>query len=853
MRTNLIQSYLNGNTITAQQYNSDKAARDFDVKKELANRTFIKPLPSNGKLLKPSLFDMPSVVAKDLKYDWNAFRHAVKGEANDHELGRLNDSAMKLGGLTIAAYLFTKKQTPMTKAFEFVGLCSFFGAMDLWPKLFLQLPAYLIHGFDIRQKYEDNYGRKKLVFQDHQFIPWDLYSDDEINKIGNRLGVPKNIPNRREFIQEKMRKIALQNNTMWMLTAGFATPIMSALICNALEKPMANYLDQRNNRKAEDLLVNFTHEIEKYDFSKDHEALVTLLDENLGKSITPELIDSIHSSITEGLDPVIATNLRKDLEQKLNSGGKYKISNETLDAVRGVLKESFGELSLTDKELAQILPDNDSIINAFNSKNLLGVDTKDFSEHSKVVQDLLDDRIAKFIEENPDSKTAKRLNFIMNKLVHSNEKGSDSALSKVFKLEPASILTENIIDSLKTVSSAINSLKAKNTVLDRYLYIKAAQAPETILANSWNNTTDALLKVMKFTPEEIQQARFDREIAGEILRNKMESIVANKETYGKFVAEVESLLAELHGRSSSVELQPNVNSADGGDKNLFRSLVNSSCGDAANILRNNGMVNAAEAIVGFDENAETSLKGVLLNFGADRVRGVKSSFYRILDLADLYYKVAHVEGLDDILDDKMPREVKEEAVELAKQTILEGHTSDFAVKFYQRRNLSPNMDDYSQIEAKDGKVINKYFGTHAPTDLAEMSNDKNFFEKVMKLMFASELHPETYDKIKNSPILEDFRNYRSKVLHFIGSDFYFAKPNHLINSVKEENTPSEYKFALMGCAPDEMFLNLFNNKFNSWKWFNIFGKLGAGLIGITLLSQFFMGHMKKPEPIKEVK
>ena len=43
------------------------------------------------------------------------------GKANDHELGRLNDIGMKLGGLAIAGYLFTKKQTPLTKVMEFVG------------------------------------------------------------------------------------------------------------------------------------------------------------------------------------------------------------------------------------------------------------------------------------------------------------------------------------------------------------------------------------------------------------------------------------------------------------------------------------------------------------------------------------------------------------------------------------------------------------------------------------------------------------------------------------------------------------------------------------------------------------
>ena len=63
---NLIQSYINTHPAT-QQYTSNKAAKDFDVKKELSNRTFIKPLPSNGRLLKPGLFDTPSEIAKGFK------------------------------------------------------------------------------------------------------------------------------------------------------------------------------------------------------------------------------------------------------------------------------------------------------------------------------------------------------------------------------------------------------------------------------------------------------------------------------------------------------------------------------------------------------------------------------------------------------------------------------------------------------------------------------------------------------------------------------------------------------------------------------------------------------------------
>lgn len=844
MRTNLIQSYVNGTPI-AQQYNSDKAAKDFDVHRELTNRTFIKPLPSNGKLLKPTLFDMPSVVAKDLIYDWNAFKHAVKGEANDHELGRLNDVGMKLGGLTIAAYLFTKKQTPMTKAFEFIGLCSFFGAMNLWPKLFLQLPAYLVHGFDIRQKYEDNYGRKKLVFQDHQFIPWDLYSDKEINKIGDRLGVPKDIPNRREFIQEKMRKIALQNNTMWMLTAGFATPIMSALICNALEKPVSKFLDKTYSEKADSLLTQFPQEIEKYKFTKNEEALKKLLADNKNQPITPELIDNIHSVLTEGIDQVTATGVRKDLEELLPTG-KYNMSKETLASVRDLLKESLKGVTLSESDLAKILPNDETMLQEFTNKGLMQNDISDFSEHSKLVQNIMCTNIEKFIQENPNDPNARRLKFILNKLIHSQIHGKDSDLTKAFKFEPAAVLSESMVNTLEKVSSILNNFKAKNLVLDRYAYIKVAQAPETVLANSWNEITESLLKVMKFTPEEIRQARYDREVAGEVLRNKMESIVANKETYGVFVTEMEKLLSTLQSKASGLDVSSYESS-------LYSSLVNKSTFDhSATALKKVNMVNTAECLVGYPGTSQASLKALQLNFVADRLMGVKSSFYRILNLADMYYKVAHVEGLDSILDERMPREVKEEAVELAKETLLEGHTSDYAVKFYQRRNPNPNKDDFSQIESVGGKVVNRFFGKHPSTDLVELSNDKNFFEKVMKLMYGCDLHPDTYDRIKSSVIFDDFKTYRQNVLDYLGCDSYYPKPNHLVDGKVMDST-SEFKFLLTGCAPDEMFLKLFCQKSNSHKWFSTFGKLGAGLIGVTLLSQLFMGHMKKPQPKKEVK
>ena len=337
--TNLLQSYIH-NKPTTQQYNSDKVAKDFDVHRELSNRTFIKPLPSNGKLIKTTIMDYPSEVQKDVKYNIKALYHAVKGEANDHELGRINDMALKFGGLALATYLFTKKNTPKTKLFEFIGLGTFFAAMDVWPKLFIQLPAKLIHGVNVRQQYEDNYGRKKMFYQDHQFIPWDLYSDKEINKIGDRLHVPKDIPNRRNFIQEKMRKIALQNNTMWMLTAGFATPLLSALMCNALEKPVSRYTDKAVNEEAEKILTQFSDEVKKIDLSENKAALNSILTENKGKPVTPELFNKILANLSDGLDHTVAVGIEKDLKNILPQK-EFKLPEESVKEIQKVIRDTM--------------------------------------------------------------------------------------------------------------------------------------------------------------------------------------------------------------------------------------------------------------------------------------------------------------------------------------------------------------------------------------------------------------------------------------------------------------------------------------------------------------------------------
>ena len=396
---NLINNYIS-NRPTANTYQvkeqPKKPMPDFDIQRELDNRTFIKPLHGKGRLLKGNIFNAPAIMVKDAIYDTKAFKHAVKGEANDHELGRLNDVGLKIGGLAIATYLFTKKQTPMTKGMEFVGLASFLASMAIWPKLAIQLPAKLIHGVNVQQQYEDSFGRKKSFYQDPQFIPWDLYKDEEIQKIGDRLGVDKDIPNRRDFIQEKMKKLAIQNNTLWMLTAGFATPIMSALICNQAEPYLSKYLNNRQNKQADKILDNFSDYVKKHQDNSIRNNIEKIIELHKDKHIDNELAELITNTLTEGMDLVTAESFKADLNAILTDG-TYTIDENTAKNVTKSLQKKLDGHKFSKEFMETVIPNEEQMIKLFRENNLFNSST-DKAGFQKII-----DKVMLTIEDNVNS------------------------------------------------------------------------------------------------------------------------------------------------------------------------------------------------------------------------------------------------------------------------------------------------------------------------------------------------------------------------------------------------------------------------------------------------------------------
>ena len=200
--SNVLNSILT-NSSTENKHNSYVYKHTFTFDSEGR----VKPKEDKARLLPSRIFGSPVEYAKDLKKDVVNIGRAMKGQANDHELGRINDVAMKLGSLALACYLFVKNPLKLSKTMEFVGLGTFFGSMALWPKLAIQAPIKARTGVDIHQKYIDSQGRKKMMFQDPQYDLTDLYSREDLDRIGKKLKVNENLPDRDRFIKQRAKNL----------------------------------------------------------------------------------------------------------------------------------------------------------------------------------------------------------------------------------------------------------------------------------------------------------------------------------------------------------------------------------------------------------------------------------------------------------------------------------------------------------------------------------------------------------------------------------------------------------------------------------------------------------------------
>ncbi len=844
MKTNLIQNYINSTPMCSspKQPSEKKTAPNFSIEDQLNNRTFIKPLKSKGKLVKSGLFDMPASFIKSSYYNLKSLKHGINGTANDHELGKLNDIGLVAGGIGIASYLYSRRTTPKTKAMEFVGLGTFLASMAIWPKIAISWPARLIHGFNVDQQYEDSFGRKKPFNLDPQFRPWDLYSDKEIDKIGDRLNVPRDINNRRDVIQQKMGKIAVQSNTLWMLTAGFAAPIMSGLMCNLLEKPIEKFQNDRLNQKAKDLLINFGNHVSKAKNDDILNKINQIIESNKEARIDEKIFSEISSALTGSLDPISSAAFEKDLKQVLMTDDFtfYNTSAKELNKnIKKVLSSEYSE------KFAEIITPSEKDFIECMKKNNLMESSNNIDRQKDLIEILFEpvkNKISAYNEKLPQGAQAiseDEIGEIRGVLVSQYKK--NNPFKQTFVKGNKSILNQDAQAALRNLANIMGDFNAQRSVLDEYAYMKVASAPETNIAHNWQTHAKAMFEALQIPEKDFNKARFDREIMGNVLKDRLAQICSNDELYKKTMKNMVEIVSKLDNDINVDKLyEEKVNSVYSEFAQKFASKDH----PMQNFIR---AIDGAVEHNGVKEQYSTSLKEISKEFVNNRLLGVKSSFYRLITTMDLYRRFSTQTTNSVLNDPKVPREIKEEVAELCQYIMTEGHSSDFASKFFWLRNPNPNLVDKSPVEFQNGKLVRKY-----GIDMAErvdIPNDCTFFQKTMDVLFAENMHPDTVKLLEENNLDEVIKTYRSRMYKEVGGDSYFAKPFHMPS--QSAWSTSKTRFLLTGIAPDEFFHKLGKSTYNTKKWLKIFGGFGAGLLAVTIGSQFFFGKIMYPKSNKK--
>ncbi len=811
-----------------------KAKPVFDINKELANQTFIRPLPSKGHIIRDGILDAPKTYVQDLKYDMKALSDAAKGSANDHQLGKLNDLGLKVGGLAIAGYLFSARKAPVTKWMEFVGLGSFLGSMALWPKVALELPCRILNGFNPFMQYEDSRGCKKPFFQDNQYIPFDMLSDRDINRIGNKLNVPENLFNRRDAVQEKMRQIALQNNTMWMLTAGFATPVMSALICNQLEPVVDNVQNFFLNKKLDRLLSNFNNYSEKYKTDDIPKNLEKFFAANGNKPISDETVTLLTDVLAADMDPNVKIGVRKDL-QKLLETNAYELRESSVkpiqQGVSDILKYAAGKRILP-QNLKEIIPSEEQITKKFmEGKYFEG--TLSELDLDQVKRDLID-----IISENIDHAESSGSSIdastkdILLESLFDTENPAYSKAEKLLRSNPVKTLDENMKKTLQGFAKQASLFSAENRVLSEYAYKRLAQAPNTSKAKFWNDTLESVVKLLGITSEEIKDTRYDRTLVGELFNRKIWQFATSDSTaYEKFVESLAGKIAQIDKNLKPEELTGKY------IEQLKKSLENS-----AENFRSLGFEYTAKKLYVKSGNQAGTLYGISKAFVEDNLSNVKNTFSAILNKVNVYRTVFKDPEMSFIDGANIPKEVKEEILAMVEYLTTEGRIADYSVKFEPLRNLHPDPTK-GKVDIIEGKGV-KYVFRDAEK-LAEkgtfIPSDADFFRRVMKTLFDTPLTSETSQILSKYPAVDKMlKDYRKNMYYEVGNSPNFMYPHK--NVTNPSLATPKFKSNAAGTALDEMFANALRQKYNTQRWLKMFGTFGAGLLAFTVGTQFFFGR-----------
>lgn len=657
--TNVLNSIVSGQSVKPSVQSTGSPSFTFTTQGK------VKPLRDKATLLPSRIFGSPVEYVKDLKQDVVNVGRAATGHANDHELGRINDLAMKVGSLALAAYLCCKvpaHQGKLKKAMEFVGFGTFFGGMALWPKLTIQAPLKMRTGVDIHQKYQDSQGRKKMLHQDPQYDLTDLYPQEDLDKFAKKLKVNENLPDRNRFVKQRAKKVAVQGNTLWMMTAGFATPLLSAVACNRLEKPIDKALsvyDLKSTQKTFDRLGKtgevggISGYISSLKQKKNAKALEKFFAENGDK-----VIDDNTTLIK------LSRILYDDSSQKLYGDVKNQIKKMAEASVQ--YSKELDEETICDV-IAREFKSKSAELEAFK-----GVDMDEFLET------FFKDNMSKIKEAYDKSKSevckAGNTNVILKACedaLYGMNLGEDlaDALDKNKDHNIATILREktkvkatygDLKNKFVTLNKLLNDFSSKYNVINRYKLVRTGGdgISESVVARIWNQEANAVIKALGFTDDELQQlskhqTKDAKKQAKDILDEKLAELAkGDKDKYDRAVSKISKQIEEFEKKLTSEYCE--------GVEDQVKYLS----GNTEALLKRHGFDDLAQHFNTSTVGTELSLTKYDLR---NQMNGAKSSFYRILETIDFYKRCEAPEFKTNVKKLMAESDVKDSFTDLLKK------------------------------------------------------------------------------------------------------------------------------------------------------------------------------------------
>lgn len=553
--------------------------------------TGVRSKKASGHLVKENIFQSAASTVKlygDIAKNFvdATFKGEIKKEGSDYYVGKINDLAIRAGSLGIASMLATTKLFPFAKGMEFVGLGTWFASMAVWPQI-MGLPIKLKTGVDINQKYIDSYGRRKFVYEDNQYRPMDLYryvdtngkplSPEEyykkykndyvyLEKLGDKLGIPRDIENRNEAVMNKAGQIAVQGKTIWMMTAGIMTPVISSIVADALQNPVKDGLEKfrydkqlkkmneltKGFEKLLDLNTDFNSRNRTTDINAIAEELKIEIPANVknefeallgeeGKILTTEEYQKLKNYIDNRF---FGTGIQESLDGFMKNSIKFTepeiVVNENLyEGLRKATKEGLQEaLNKFLPEAKKSLPDA--------VKNYEGISLENFAD-IKTTAEIGGETKLNVLKTNSFVNAAKRIaqgnayNFGIQdeEAYHLITKEMDKKIDEYIKTQRGHIVEKDKIRKLFKFAETHKQLEERIAKFEKASIMNIS---ESITANNWEKVPQGYFEAMNFSKAEIAQlATLNPSEASKKLAKKMEQIVANETDYNNVLKKMARL------------------------------------------------------------------------------------------------------------------------------------------------------------------------------------------------------------------------------------------------------------------------------------------------------------------------